>query len=113
VTFDCQVFLNNWAQANQHLYQQPAPFLHTQSAPLPVQHFLRERKNKVNYRALHLEQELKQASQELKERCKSMQKSVRKSVKPAVTKLVPGAFSPKPAAPATAPSSPVTTSSSS
>jgi hypothetical protein len=25
VTFDCQGFLNDWAQANQHLYQQPAP----------------------------------------------------------------------------------------
>jgi len=113
VTFDCQGFLNDWAQANQHLYQQPAPVQRTHSAPSPVQHFLRERKNKVNNRALHLGQELQQASHDLKEKCKSMQKSVQESAKATVTKLAPGAFSPKPAAPATTPSSPVTTLSSS
>jgi hypothetical protein len=48
VTFDCQGFLNNWAQAHQHLSQQPPPVQRTQSAPSQVQHFLRERKNKVN-----------------------------------------------------------------
>jgi hypothetical protein len=112
VTFDCQGFLNDWAQANQHLYQ-PPPVQRTQSAPSQVQHFLRERKNKINYGALHLGQELQQVSHELKEKCKLMRKSVRKSAKAAITKLVPGAFSPKPAAPATAPSLPVTMSSSS
>ncbi len=66
VTFDCQGFLNDWAQANLNFNQPPPPVQHTQSPPSPVQHFLRERKNKVNYRALHLGQELQQASQELK-----------------------------------------------
>ncbi len=106
VTFDCQGFHNYWAQANLHFNQHPPPIQCTQSAPSLVQHFLSERKNKVNYRALHL-------TQELKEKCKTMQKSVCKSAKAAVTKLAPGDFSPKPAAPATAPSSPVTTSASS
>jgi hypothetical protein len=113
VTFDCQGFLNDWAQTNQHFYQNQVPVQHTQPAPSPLQHFLRESKNKVNNRALHLGQELQQASQELKQKCKAMRKSVGKSAKAGVTKLVPGAFSPKPAAPATAPPSPVTTSSSS
>jgi hypothetical protein len=56
----------------------------------------------VNYRALHLGQEIQQATQELKQKCKSVRKSVRKSPKAAITKQAPGAFSPKPASPAIA-----------
>ncbi len=58
VTLDCQGFLDDWAEANQHLHQQPQPVQRAHSAPSPIQHNLRGRKNKVNYRALHLSQEL-------------------------------------------------------
>jgi hypothetical protein len=67
-TFDCQGFLDDWAQANCHLYQSPPPVQLTQSALSQVQHFLCERKNKVNNRALHLGHELQQATQEIKEK---------------------------------------------
>ena len=124
VTFDYQGFLDSWAAVNQLPPQQPQPVQHAHSDPSPVQHNLRERKNRVNYRALHLGQELRQVSQELnsdlqqaaqqiKSKCKSMRKSVRKSAKATVTRLAPGAFSPRHTPPATAPSSPATTSSSS
>jgi hypothetical protein len=87
------------------------------SAPSPVTHFLRERKTKVDYKAIHLGQQIKhdlqQVAQEAKGKCKAMRKSVRKSAKAVVTKLAPGAFSPKQQTPASAPSSPRTTSSSS
>jgi hypothetical protein len=89
----------------------------TFSAPSPVTHFLRERKTKVDYKAIHLGQQIKhdlqQVAQEAKGKCKAMQKSVRKSAKAALTKLAPGTFSPKQQTPASAPSSPRTTSSSS
>ncbi len=109
VTFDFQGFVNYLAQANLDLNHQPPPVQRTQSALSQVQHFHCDRKNMVNYRALHLGQELQQVSQELKQKCQTMCKSA----KATVTKLAPGAFSPKPAAPATTPSSPATTSSSS
>jgi hypothetical protein len=123
VTFDYQGFINSWTALNQLPQLQPA-VQRALSDPSPIQHNLRERKKKINYRALHLGQELKQVSQELnsdlqqaaqqiKAKCKSMRKSVRKSAKATVTKLTPGAFSPKPTPHATAPSSPATTSSSS
>jgi hypothetical protein len=125
VTFDYQGFINSWTALNQQpqLQQQPAVQC-SLSDPSPVHHNLRARKNKVNYRALHLGQELCQVSQELnsdlqqaarhiQSKCKSMRKSVRKSAKATVTKLMPGAFSPKPTPPAIAPLSPPTTSSSS
>jgi hypothetical protein len=125
VSFDYQGFINSWTALNQQpqLQQQPA-VQRALSDPSPVHHNLRERKNKINYRALHLGQELKQVSQELnsdlqqaaqqiKSKCKTMRKSVRKSAKATVTKLTPGAFSPRPTPPATAPSLPATTSSSS
>ncbi len=62
---------------------------------------------------LHLGQDIQKATQEIKQKCKLMHKSVRKSAKAMVTKLAPGAFSQKPASPATAPSLPAITSSSS
>jgi len=65
VTFDCQGFLDHWADANQQVHQQPQPVQRAHSAPSQIQHNLCERKNKVNYRALHLGQELRQVSQEL------------------------------------------------
>jgi hypothetical protein len=87
------------------------------SAPSQVTHFHRERKEKIDYKAIHLGQQIKhdlqQVAQEAKGKCKAMRKSVRKSAKAAVTKLAPGAFSPKQQPPASAPSSPHTTSSSS
>jgi hypothetical protein len=89
----------------------------TLSVPSPTTHHLQERKGKINYQALYLGQEIKkdiqQAAQEVKDKFKSMRKSVRKSAKAAVTKLAPGAFSPKQPSPATAPSSPQPSSSSS
>jgi hypothetical protein len=87
------------------------------SAPSPVTHFLRERKTKVDYKAIHLGQQIKhdlqQAAQEAKGKCKARWKSVRKSAKATVTKLAQGAFSPKQQTPASAPTSPRTMSSSS
>jgi len=97
--------------------QQQEPIQLALSAPSPVTHFLRERKEKINYKAIHLGQQIKhnlqQVAQEAKRKCKAMRKSVRKSVKAAVTKLAPGAFSPKQQPPASAPSSPHSTSASS
>jgi hypothetical protein len=88
------------------------------SAPSPsVSHNLRERKNKINYRTLHLGREIQQATaqdtQDLTQQCKSIRKSVRKSAKAAVTKLTPWAFSSKVPGPATVPRSPPHSSSSS
>ena len=109
VEFDFQTFYSDWNQLNFQFHAQPQP-----AAPPPtVQHFLRERKKKINYRDLHLGHEVRQAATDLKQKCKSMRKSVRKSAKAAVTKLTPGAFSPKPSTSTTAPSSPPTTSTSS
>jgi hypothetical protein len=93
------------------------PIQRALSAPSPVTHFLRERKEKIDYKAIHLGQQIKhdlqQVAQEAKGKCKVMRKSVRKSTKATVTKLAPGAFSPKQQPPASTPSSPHTTSSSS
>jgi hypothetical protein len=98
-------------------FQQQGPIQRTLSAPSPVTHFLRERKEQIDYKALHLGQQIKhdiqQVPQEAKGKCKAMQKSVRKSVKAAVTKLAPGTFSPKQQTPASALSLPRTTSASS
>ena len=66
------------------------------SDPTQVAHFVRERKAKIDYKALHLGHQIQQAAQEVKQKCKQMKKSVRKSAKATVTKLAPGAFSPKP-----------------
>ncbi len=85
----------------------------TLSAPTQVLHFLRERKEKIDYKALHLGHQIQQAAQDVKLKCKQMKKSVRKSAKATVTKLAPGAFSPKQQAPASAPASPRPSSSSS
>jgi len=86
-------------------------------APTSPSRTLRERETKVDYKALHLGQTIKQdiqhAAQEVKQKCKQMRKSVRKSAKATVTKLAPGAFSLKQQPPASAPSSPRPSSSSS
>jgi hypothetical protein len=125
VTFDYQGFLDSCAAINQQPQPQPQPVLQRSiSEPSPVHHNLQDRRNRVNYRAFHLGQELRQVSQELnsdlqraaqqiKSKCKTMGKSVRNSAKATVTRLVPGAFSPRPTPLATTPSSPATMSSSS
>jgi hypothetical protein len=80
------------------------------SAPSSTTHNLHQRKEKINYRALHLGQEIKKdiphAAQDVKEKCKAVRKSVQKLAKAAITKLVPGAFSPKQQTPASTPSPP-------
>jgi hypothetical protein len=97
--------------------QQQGPIHRALLVPSPVTHLLRERKEKIDYKAIHLGQQIKhdlqQVAQEAKGKRKAMRKSVRKSVKAAVTKLAPGAFSPKQQPPASAPLSPCSTSASS
>ncbi len=97
--------------------QLPQAIQRTLSAPSPATHNLRERKGRIDYKALYLGQQIKsdiqQAAQEVKQKCKQMKKSVRKSAKATVTKLAPGAFSPKQQPPASAPASPRPSSSSS
>ncbi len=125
VTFDYQGFLDSWRTFNQQpqLQPQPTPALQRSiSEPSPVHPNLHDRRNKVNYRALHLGQEicqvsqelnadLQQAAQQIKSKCKTMRKSVCNSAKATITRLAPGAFLPRPTPPATAPSSPATMSS--
>jgi hypothetical protein len=76
-----------------------------------------DRKTKIDHRALHLGQTIKQeiqlTAQEVKQKCKQMRKSVRKSMKATITKIAPGAFSPKQQPPASAPASLRPSSSSS
>jgi hypothetical protein len=97
--------------------QLPPAVQRTLSAPSPTTHNLRQRKDQIDYRTLHLGQQIKSdiqcAAQEVKQKCKQMKKSVRKSAKATVTKLAPGAFSPKQQPPASAPASPRPSSSSS
>jgi hypothetical protein len=99
----------------QRIAQNLHPILPTQnqgaiqralSDPTQVAHFLRERKAKIDYKALHLGHQIQQAAQEVKQKCKQMQKAT-------VTKLAPGAFSLKQQVPASAPASPRPSSSSS
>jgi hypothetical protein len=72
-------------------HQLPTAVQRSLSAPSPTNHNLRQRKDKIYYRALHLGQQLKSdiqhAAQEVKQKCKQMKKSVRKSAKATVTKL--------------------------
>jgi hypothetical protein len=93
--------------------QNQIPIQRALSDPTQVTHFLRERKAKIDYKALHLGQQIQNAAKEVKQKCKQMKKSVRKSAKATVTKLAPGAFSPKQQTPASAPASPRPSSSSS
>jgi transposase InsO family protein len=93
--------------------QNQVPIQRAVSDPTQVTHFLRERKAKIDYKALHLGQQIQNAAKEVKQKCKQMKKSVRKSAKATVTKLAPGAFSPKQETPASAPASPRPSSSSS
>jgi hypothetical protein len=59
VTFDYQGFLDSWRAFNQQQLPQPTPALQRSiSEPSPVHHNLRDRRNRVNYRALHLGQEI-------------------------------------------------------
>ncbi len=115
VTIDTSKIAEKLVPIPQHQVQQAIQ--RALSEPSPTTHNLRARKGKIDYRALHLGQEIKkdiqQAAQGIKDRCKTMRKSVRKSAKVAVTKLAPGAFSPQQPSPATAPSSPRHLSSSS
>jgi hypothetical protein len=93
--------------------QNHTPIQRAISDPTQVSHFLRERKAKIDYKALHLGHQIQNAAKEVKQKCKQMKKSVRKSAKATVTKLAPGAFSPKQQIPASAPASPRPSSSSS
>jgi hypothetical protein len=124
IGFSAKPKLNLNTQTFQHLLSlpgqplMPPPIQRACSAPSSsVSHNLRERKNKINYRALHLGHEIQQATaqatQDLKQQYKSIWKSVRKSAKAAMTKLTPGAFSSKTIGPATEPRSPSHSSSSS
>jgi hypothetical protein len=114
-----KIYVQNIAQTVHPINtnHQQGQIQRTLSAPSPVTHFLRERKENIDYKALHLGQQIKhdiqQFAQEAKGKCKAMQKSVRKSAKAAITKLALGALSPKQQTPASAPSSPHTTSASS
>ncbi len=58
---------------------QQGPIQRALSAPLPVTHFLRERK-KIDYKAIHLGQQIKhdlqKVAQEVKGKCKAMRKLV-------------------------------------
>ena len=74
-------FASDLANSNFNLNNTQPLVQRAHSAPSPIQHFLQERTNKVNYRALHLGQEIQQVTQEIKQKCKSMGKSVRKSAK--------------------------------
>jgi hypothetical protein len=68
VTFDFQGFLDSWRAFNQQpqLQPQPTPALQRSISELSLAHHnLRDRRNRVNYRALHLGQEIRQVSQEL------------------------------------------------
>jgi hypothetical protein len=98
-------------------HQLPPAVQRTLSAPSPTTHNLRQRKERIDYRALHLGQQIKSdiqhSAQEVKQKCKQMRKPVRKSAKATVTKLTPGAFSPKQPTPVSAPSLPRTRSASS
>jgi hypothetical protein len=97
-------------------HQLPPAVQRTLSAPSPTTHNLRERKGRMDYKVLHLGQQIKsdiqQAAQGVKQKCKQMKKSVTKSAKATVTKLALGAFSPKQQPPASAPASPRPSSSS-
>jgi hypothetical protein len=104
----------NTSKITEKLMPIPHPHLlrkiprgYSASAPSSPSRTLRERKGKVNYKALHLGQTIKQdiqhAAQDVKEKCKMMRKSERKSAKAAVTKPPP----------ASVPSSPHPSSSSS
>jgi hypothetical protein len=100
----------------QHQVKQNILRTYSASAPFSPSHNLQQRKGKVDYKALHLGQNIKKdiqhAAQDVKEKCKTMRKSVCKLSKAAITKLAPGAFSPKQPPPASAPSSPCPSSSS-
>ncbi len=99
----------------QHQFQQAIQ--RALSAPSPPTHNLQQCKGKIDYKALHLGQEIKKdiqhAAQDVKEKGKSMRKSMQKLAKAAVTKLALGAFLPKQKPPASAPSSPCLSASSS
>jgi hypothetical protein len=97
VNFDISKIAEKLVPIPQHQAQQAAQ--RGLSAPSPSTHKLQQRKSKIDYRTLHLGQEIKKdiqhATQDIKEKCKSMRKSVQKLAKAAVTKLAPRAFSPK------------------
>jgi hypothetical protein len=70
----------NIAQTLQPIHNhQQVHIQRTLSAPSPVTHFLRERKTKVDYKAIHLGQQIKhdlqQVAQEAKGKCKAMRKA--------------------------------------
>jgi hypothetical protein len=116
VTIDTDKIAARLTPVPQHRQLQAAIRGYSGSAPTPPSRTLRDQKTKVDYRALHLGQTIKQdiqhAAQEVKQKCKQMRKSVSKSSKATVTKLAPGAFSPKQQPLASAPASLHSSSSS-
>jgi len=62
VKFDFQTFYNDWNQLSAQINTPVQPT----TPAIPVQHFLRERKKKINYRSLHLGHYVQQAATELK-----------------------------------------------
>jgi hypothetical protein len=99
VTTDTDKIAARLTPVPQHRQLQAAVRGYSASAPTSPSRKLHDQKTKVDYRALHLGQTIKQdiqhPAQEVKQKCKQMRKSVRKSEKATVTKLAPGAFSPK------------------
>jgi hypothetical protein len=117
VTIDTDKIAARLTPVPQHHQLQEAIRGYSGSAPTQPSRMLSDRKTKVDYRALHLGQTIKQdiqhTAQEVKQTCKQMRKSVSKSAKATVTKLAPGAFSPKQQPLASAPASLRSSSSSS
>ncbi len=76
-----QINIQRIAQNLHPIFSAPqqGPIQRALTAPLPVTHFLRERK-KIDYKAIYLGQQIKhglqQVAQEAKEKCKAMWKSV-------------------------------------
>jgi hypothetical protein len=96
VNIDIPAFCQHLVPYHQALPQIQQAIQRAHSAPSLKSHNLCERKQKINYRALHLGQEIQHTKQEIQPKCnKSIQKSVRKSAKATITKLAPGAFSPQ------------------
>jgi hypothetical protein len=61
VTFNLQGYTHDLASSNINLPAMQLPVQCAQSAPSQITHFLRVRKNKVNYSALHLGHKIQQA----------------------------------------------------
>jgi hypothetical protein len=93
VNIDIPIFCQNLVHYHPALPEILQAIQRAHSAPSPLSHNLCEHKQKINYWALHLAQEIQQVTQDLKQKCKGLQKSIRKLAKAAMTKLALWAFS--------------------